>query len=487
MSVLKYTATTRGQSKFQKLLVPAVTFLISTTPIFWDPKIWMTHSANLQHTVIIIRYFSSITLWLSGVWFISRFIDLLVWDQVFYSRFGTVPPRLLKDLTKVVLVLIALTGVLGGVFNLPVSGIWATSGMVGLVFGLALQHTITDAFSGLAMNFDDSLSLGEWVQIHQRGLPTYTGKVVEVNWRTTQILTKDQTTIIFPNSLLSRISIINLSRPQPMSRFKLELTFPKSIDLERVQRTLFISMYETAGILESPAPQVRIRTINQVGIVYQLRYWVDPIALSPSKARSYLLTQLQKHLKYAQFHIAFPSYVREEKQKDQPHNWEDNRLDVLKKVSLFKHVSLEILEQLALTLKVVHFMAKQEIVQQGEIGYSMFIVAEGVLEAYTIHNQKEMHLGNLVSEDFFGEYSLLTGEVRSAYIRTITSTTCYEISYESMIGLLTDNPSFVDQLSAELKERSEITSQLKIKQDQLKIDQTSDLSVAEKIRKFFLL
>jgi CRP-like cAMP-binding protein len=214
----------------------------------------------------------------------------------------------------------------------------------------------------------------------------------------------------------------------------------------------------------------------------------DPVTLSPSKIRSSLLTHIQKHLNHANFHVTFPTYIIEAEQETQPLNWYNDRMILLQKVSLFKHVPHEILQQLAEMLHVITFDTDQQVIHEGDKGDSMFIVAEGALKVYTYHNDKEVYLTSMLSEDFFGEFSLLTGEVRSANICAITSTVCYEINHKIIHQLFSKYPQEIDQLSIALNERilerSTTKSEFKMKYDQIQMQASSPLSIADKIRHF---
>lgn len=48
----------------------------------------------------------------------------------------------------------AFLGIMNTVFEQPLSGVLATSGVLAIVLGLALQNTLADVFSGLAINIE---------------------------------------------------------------------------------------------------------------------------------------------------------------------------------------------------------------------------------------------------------------------------------------------------------------------------------------------
>lgn len=95
------------------------------------------------------------------------------------------------------------------VFDLPVQGLIATSGAIAIILGLALQSTLSDVFSGLVLNFSRPYRPGDWISIDGGA----DGRVIEMNWRATHVLTAKRDLAIVPNSIIGKAKIINASSP----------------------------------------------------------------------------------------------------------------------------------------------------------------------------------------------------------------------------------------------------------------------------------
>jgi small-conductance mechanosensitive channel len=80
---------------------------------------------------------------------------------------------------------LAFVGIVDTVFQQPISAFLATSGVMAIVLGLALQNTLADVFSGLAINIERPYMAGDWISVTDR----VSGQVIEVNWRATRIRT----------------------------------------------------------------------------------------------------------------------------------------------------------------------------------------------------------------------------------------------------------------------------------------------------------
>jgi len=61
----------------------------------------------------------------------------------------------------VLVYVVALVGIMDTVFKQSVSAVLATSGVLAVVLGLALQNTLADVFSGLALNIERPFSAGD--------------------------------------------------------------------------------------------------------------------------------------------------------------------------------------------------------------------------------------------------------------------------------------------------------------------------------------
>ena len=97
-----------------------------------------------------------------------RVINLYLWDGVITHTIGTPVPRLIKDITSLTIYFLATMAIIGVVFGQSVTGIWATSSVLGLILGFALRPMILDVFTGIAINIDNSFAIGDWIELHDR-------------------------------------------------------------------------------------------------------------------------------------------------------------------------------------------------------------------------------------------------------------------------------------------------------------------------------
>src|SRR5262249_57555225 len=117
--------------------------------------------------------------------------------------------KLLQDLLAGLIYLAAVFAIIAYVFDLRIQGLLATSGVVAIILGLALQSTLGDVFSGLVLNFSQPYRPGDWISI-EGGLD---GRVIEMNWRATHVLTARRDLAIVPDSTICQSEVVNVSSP----------------------------------------------------------------------------------------------------------------------------------------------------------------------------------------------------------------------------------------------------------------------------------
>ncbi|WP_089717447.1 mechanosensitive ion channel family protein [Candidatus Entotheonella palauensis] len=446
----------------QKIAPSAIIFILCVAvALLSDSALALFDDDITKRVMTVTNYVVQILTVLSGLYLLIRLINILVWDRLVTQALGTPVPRLIKDLSAILICLIGITIIVGVVFEQPVTGIWATSGAFGVVIGFALRSLILDTFTGLAINVDNSYKIGDWVHVHSRNRADYIGCILEINWRTTRLKTTDNNVIIIPNSLIGQSIVTNFSTPSEISRFELYFSFDANLPSERVIRVLLAGVkgaISRDGIEEHPEPSVRINQVTDMGIEYRIRYWIYPAKLSPPKARHAVISSVQRNLRTAGISLAHPKQdvsLTRRPARSLNSDLLDDRVALLSSIDLFRHVELEALQSLASNFKTVAFKRLDNVVVEGDKGDSMFIVIEGLLDVYVRDEAdgKNVKVGHITSGQFFGEMALLTGKPRSATLIASTDVVTYEITYQCMQELFQTYPKVLDAISTVFAER----------------------------------
>ena len=103
--------------------------------------------------------------WILGAWLVNGVLNLILRRTLFPVDNEPHARRLFADLASVLVYLVALVGIVDTVLKQPISTVLATSGVLAIILGLALQNTLSDVFSGLAINIERPFGAGDWITV----------------------------------------------------------------------------------------------------------------------------------------------------------------------------------------------------------------------------------------------------------------------------------------------------------------------------------
>src|SRR2546430_1487005 len=154
-----------------------------------------------------LRHASATAAYMAGAVGVLRLGEALLF-AVLRLRGGEGIPRLLRSLLAWAGTFVVAAVVLRLEYRLNLSSLLATSALLSVVLGFALQETLGNLFSGLTLHAEQPFDQGEWVSFGK-----WRGKVLDVGWRSTRLVTSDHDEILVPNGLISREVVVNHSRP----------------------------------------------------------------------------------------------------------------------------------------------------------------------------------------------------------------------------------------------------------------------------------
>lgn len=399
-------------------------------------------------------------LWIAGAALFNQFMRYLVYDRVVAGALGGPVPEVLKALTAVVVYLLVATAVVGLVYQQSVTAFLAALGASGVVLGFALRSLIADVFTGLAINLDRSFVIGDWVQVNEGVSGVVIGRIDEIGWRCTTLMTEEHTAVVIPNGMLGLERMVNITRPPGATRFEFTVTVEFSVPPRRVKRVLLAalrSLDEVPGFDPDSQPVVLIRDTSALGVEYLLRYWIfpwDPI--SPTSAEDRVYAAVLEHLHTAGIGLAYPKrdlYVSDMPTRQFDGHQPSDLAALLHNIPLFRPLSDRDLAAIAGDMQRRHLEAGDTLVRQGDRGKSLFLLIEGLLDVFVDTEHGEEQVGRIRPGECFGEMSLLTGERRAATIRTAVESIVYEVRKKAMRELMERRPALAEQLAMLLAER----------------------------------
>ncbi len=471
----------------KRLFWPTTIFLLFMMLFKMVPGHLVDIGATAEGFKDVISKAFAIGLGLAFAWLCVRLIEVFILRSL-EARLKTTIPRLLKDIAAVMVFIVTGITLAKVVFNQPVTAVWATSGVLAFVLGLALQNTIADLFCGIALNVDQPFRINEWIEIHPRSVEPLRGCVTEISWRSTRIRRTNNTLVLVPNSVLCASVLINLSRPEPRSRFDLVLCFDYGIPEERVLRVLLAGVKATSGILETPPPKVLVHHLTDKGVEYKVRYWVDPLVTSPRRARHRVVSSVLGQLFQAGI---TPAYEKQDLFLSRmPNRQLDRSVDrqtLVQRTAIFSVLNPAECQGLSERMVERQYQTGEVLVQQGDQGDSMYILVEGLLSVNLeqADDAQAVKLAQITPGQFFGEMSLLTGEKRSATVQATTDVVVFEITKHDLSPLLESRPEIAVELSKIIAERRQAQDRRRAEAQQEKSPEASAEQLLERMKDFF--
>lgn len=202
-------------------------------------------------------------------------------------------------LTRYLVVLIGLFVAIDSI-GLNVSAVLAASTVLLVGIGFGLQNIAQNFVSGLIVLFEQPVRPGDFIKVGDAF-----GIVDHIGLRATRIVTRDQVTIIVPNSELVTTQVVNHSKPTPNLRISISVGVAYGSDLILVRDTLLASPGEHPQVLASPPPEVRFDDFGDSSLDFSLLVWIA----DPSKDRrisSDLRFEIDRRFRAAGIAIPFP-------------------------------------------------------------------------------------------------------------------------------------------------------------------------------------
>ena len=221
-----------------------------------------------------------------GAWFLVGFLRVVVVTER-RPREG----KLVHDLLAGLIYLAAVFAIIAYVFDLPIQGLLATSGAIAIILGLALQSTLSDVFSGIVLNFSRPYRPGDWISIDG----STDGRVIEMNWRATHVLTGTSDLAIVPNSTIAKAKIVNTSSPSSIHSMSVTVQLDPKTYPSTGAEILRHAILNTQPILATPSPSVGVKSITADAIEFDLNFSVEELGQS-THAQNDLFDRLYRHL-----------------------------------------------------------------------------------------------------------------------------------------------------------------------------------------------
>ncbi len=368
---------------------------------------------------------------------------ILFVDFYLRQRGGAAMSAIFRDVGSVVAYFLVIVAVLRSTLDINLASLVATSAVLTVIVGLALQDVLSNLFSGLVLELEAPFSPGDWVRIG-----AFEGQVEETRWRTTKLRTRVNELVTLPNAMLSKEALVNYSRP--------DLTFGDTLHFEAayeappnvVKEAALAVLEADADVVRMPPVEVRLLRFGESGVGYQIRYWITDFE-ALERTRNRIMTNLWYALRRANVRIPFPARDLFVYPGTAPTLIAPQDVDVvamLRSVPLLAPLDDAALARLAKRVRRITFGAGEVVVREREPGDSFYVIERGSAEVMLGPDGAARVVGRLHHADVFGEMSLLAGEPRTATVRAATDLSVLVVDRDAFKEIISADPAILDPL-----------------------------------------
>ena len=181
--------------------------------------------------------------------------------------------QLLKNILSVLLLVLGLASVMAQ-FGFDIVSLVAGLGIAGLAVGFAAQSTLANFIAGITILLEQSFQVGDWVNINDNE-----GRVVVIALRTTHVLTRDNITVIIPNSNVASSEVTNLTSKN-FIRFDVRVRIAFEDDIDNARKEILQVLTDNDVVLNRPETSATVDEIGEYGVFFIVRFWVKPAAVA---------------------------------------------------------------------------------------------------------------------------------------------------------------------------------------------------------------
>jgi len=411
----------------------------------------------------------------SQLLFAFALIQFLVLVLVNPLRADRVPerfPTIIQDVAVFTLFAMVATLVLQEKFL-------TTSAVGAVVAGFALQDTLGNLVSGLAIQVEKPFRLGNWIRLAE-----WEGEVSEITWRAVKVRTRDGNEVIIPNGELAKSALVNYSEPASPTRIYVEVGASYEDAPNTVRAVMLEAMRREPLVLKVPVPHVHLVEFAGSSVNYRAYFWIEGLP-QDEEAKDRVRTAIYYAFKRHGISIPFPIQVQynAETPAAGPSDADRERWEkLLSSTDLFGLVAEQDRHRLVAEARVHVFGDGEAIVRQEEPGESAYVVCDGRVRVTL--DPGNVELAVLSAGAYFGEMSLLTGDARTATVRSVGDCRVLEITAGEFRRVIMENPALLEKIGAAVaRRRAEIAQARSATAGHLAVE--SATSLVARVRRFF--
>ncbi len=433
------------------LLIFMITGASVYVDFFEDPRLLKT-----PNIMDYLFYFAvRVLFWLTSAYLLNRFFDKFIWGGLIKIPAGKGKSRL-PDFFSVFFYTVAIALIVADAIGIPLSSELLVIFLLILIFGLMLRPKFVSLFEHGFISSEKPFNIGDWIELIGKDDRLHViGEITDIDRGSIRLKNEDNSLMIFPNNMLNEFVIKNYYGFNKENRFSVEYILSATIPIEIVKRILVAGTDHAMiklGIKKKRETECYVSPVDVKTMKYEVFFWLAPWKnVSPAKAKDIISEYTWKHLEAAGI-IAINSSVYNETLLSV--EYKEGKKRLLKRVDLFTGLTSDEIDYLSQKVSVRRYNINEEIISAGAEGESMFVISEGFVSVNIKGKEdKNIVVSYLSPGSFFGEMSLLTGQKRSATIRTESEVICLELIKGVFQEILVRREDIINEIGRVIEKR----------------------------------
>lgn len=154
--------------------------------------------------------------------------------------------------------------------GINVTAVFAASAALLIGVGLALQTLFQDIISGIFILIDQSVHVGDIIEIDGK-----VGRVEEIKLRTTRAVTIDNKVLVIPNHLYLENSLYNWTQNGTLTRESVNIGVAYGSDVQLVKKLLIQAASTHPNVLSEPEPTVVFTDFGESSLDFKIVFTIN--------------------------------------------------------------------------------------------------------------------------------------------------------------------------------------------------------------------
>lgn len=243
--------------------VAAIGLVFATWRLDLDPGVTAT-TVDVIQTILILVWL------LFGLRLARLVVTAMTHNERHFTFVQPATEPLFGNAIAVVLLVAGVYAILVA-WDINVTGLVASAGIVGLALSFAAQDTLSNLFAGIAILADRPYAIGDYIILDTGER----GEVRHIGLRSTRLLTRDDVEISIPNGVMGSAKIINeAGGPAHRYRVRVAIGVAYGSDIDHVMEVLLEIANTHQKVQATPSARARFRAFGESSLDFELLCWI---------------------------------------------------------------------------------------------------------------------------------------------------------------------------------------------------------------------